>query len=134
MKSEIFNHNSKPSYALMSTISGHAEMKRFRVTSSPRMCIARCIVRNSSNRALSNHCYKEPEIRTCMIKKTGSILRKEIKNMCATKTCSKFRCSSIHDLESFKWTELLNDMKINAPTLTSILNACMHWYEEIQGK
>ena len=23
MKSEIFNHNSKPSYALMSTISGH---------------------------------------------------------------------------------------------------------------
>ena len=23
MKSEFFNHNSKPSYALMSTISGH---------------------------------------------------------------------------------------------------------------
>ena len=44
--------------------------------------------------------------------------------MCATKTCSKFHCSSIHDLESFKWTELFNDMKINAPTLTSILNAC----------
>ena len=88
-------------------------MKRFRVTSSPRMCIVRCIARNSSNRTLINHCYKDPEIRTCMIKKTGSILRKEIKNMCATKTCSKFRCSSIHDLENFKWTELLNDMKIN---------------------
>ena len=28
MKSEFFNHNSKPSYALMSTISGH-------VTSEP---------------------------------------------------------------------------------------------------
>ena len=44
--------------------------------------------------------------------------------MCATKTCSKFHCSLMHDLESFKWTELLNDMKINAPTLTGILNAC----------
>ena len=26
MKSEVFNHNSKSSYALMSTISGHATM------------------------------------------------------------------------------------------------------------
>ena len=46
MKSEFFNHNSKPSYALMSTISGHAPFlcgrHDFKITNnvrlSPRLC------------------------------------------------------------------------------------------------
>ena len=53
--------------------------------------------------------------------------------MCATKTCSKFHCSLMHDLESFKWTELLNDMKINAPTLTGSVPAAVRYLKFIVG-
>ena len=45
MKSEFFNHNSKPSYALMSTISGHARprlLKSVRYAFITSACHPRC--------------------------------------------------------------------------------------------
>ena len=59
-----------------------------------------------------------------MLRKIGSVLKEEIKRMCAHKTRSKFRAGSFNTIQNFKWIELLDDLKMHTPILFNILHAC----------
>ena len=58
------------------------------------------------------------------MKKISFVLKKEIKMMCSKRVGSILCSDSLHTLTTFKWADLLNELNIHAPTLTTFLHAC----------
>lgn len=59
-----------------------------------------------------------------VVAKMGALIRRELKQICSDEKKSLFKNKSLLAIESFKWSETAADLKINAPTLFSLLHTC----------
>lgn len=63
-------------------------------------------------------------MRALLASKIGESLRKELKQICSDDKRSIFKNKNLHAIESFKWSDLVFDLKCHAPLLYSLLYAC----------
>ncbi len=82
-------------------------------------------IARGSKQALVDQCFGDPEVHNYILKMTGQILRRELKAMCSAEVQSVLSSMSKTDLETFTWDKLENELTLHAPTLRSILYACM---------
>ncbi len=85
--------------------------------------MGKCIARGSK-KGLVDHCFTDPNTFSLVIKKVVRLLRKEIRTMCSVKTASVLRSSNYEALMNFKWDNVVEELKIYAPTFELILQSC----------
>ena len=73
---------------------------------------------------VADSCFQDNKITEYLIKKTGTIIHRELKNMCTKKVNSILQQSSANAMEEFDWSKLINELKTHAPTFLKILEAC----------
>jgi hypothetical protein len=66
---------------------------------------------------------KDHKMRKKAIFKIGRILCREFKETCLSKNKSIFKDKSPSAIESFDWTNVVNDLRQTAPNLVSLLEA-----------
>ena len=87
-----------------------------------RKHLGRALARRS-NYAIVSDILNSQVTRDYLLKKVGVLLRKELTSMSSDKTESIL---GKHDLKSFSWSKVLNELSSNAPILLSILFSCTH--------
>jgi len=88
-----------------------------------RRHMGKCIARGSK-KALVDHCFSDPGTFPIVRRKICRLLQGEMKTMCAEKTASVLRSNSYETLKNFKWEDLLQELKVHAPTFQHILQSC----------
>lgn len=79
-----------------------------------------------NKKSVVDDCFKDPKIFTYLKKKLGRVLKAEIKKMCSNKVRSILRSTATCDnLKNFKWSDVIDEMKIHAPLLFSLLSSCI---------
>lgn len=79
-----------------------------------------------NKKTVVDDCFKDPKIHMYLKKKLGRVLKSEIKLMCSNKVQSILRStSSCENLKKFKWSYVIEEMKIHAPLLLDILVSCI---------
>ena len=80
-------------------------------------------VARRSKRTLILEALKDPDIKVCIVKKIGVLLKHELAQMCSDKVESVLR-SKISSALEFKWDTLLAELSVHAPILLSLLLSC----------
>ena len=101
---------------------GYSKPQRYVLTPS-RKHLGKCVARGS-RRSVALQCWKDELMRCYILKSMEKALHGEVTRLCSDKTDSLLRCQSVDALSTFQWDEWENEMKLHAPTLTSLLNAC----------
>ena len=97
-------------------------MKSFQVTPTRRR-ICRPIVRKNYQ-SFSNQCAQNAT-RKAIIKTVSCIISREIAAICSDKHHSVVHSKSIEVLSSFDCKEIIDELYSHAPTLLSLLRACL---------
>lgn len=98
-------------------------MKSFQITPTRRR-ICRPLIRKNYQ-SFSNQCAQNACTRKAMIKTVSCILSREIAGICSDKHHSVVRSKSIEVLSSFDCKEIIDELCSHAPTLLSLLRACL---------
>ncbi len=81
-------------------------------------------VGRSNPSAIARQVMAHSKVKEAVIKVTGSVVRKEMKVLCKRSAPSILRDTSPKAMQSFKWDTLIDELKMNAPTLLQILQGC----------
>ena len=102
---------------------GHQKKQRSYVLTPSRKHLGKYVARGSRY-SIALHCWKDEGMRQHSVKAMGMVLRGEITALCSDKANSLLTCQSAEALACFCWDDLESEIKIHAPTLTSLLHSC----------
>lgn len=98
---------------------GYKQPRSYKLTPS-RKHLGKHIARGNKF-SIARDCMKDPVLRKHVVKKMGILLRKELRQLCASKVLQGNPHSR---LAMFTWDVLLADMEQHAPTLLEMLKVC----------
>lgn len=81
-------------------------------------------IARGSHVALARRCLENSEIRKCIVRKIGHLLRKEVAQLCSNGVKSVLLDKTNHMLKSFKWNSLMDEIASSCPILLAILQSC----------
>lgn len=82
-------------------------------------------IARGNKKTLIDNCFEDIRSFDFLKKKMCRVLSSEIKSMCSNKVNSILRSTKCAVLKNFKWSQLIHELKVNAPLLYCILNACV---------
>ncbi|SMN01816.1 hypothetical protein SPONN_108 [uncultured Candidatus Thioglobus sp.] len=99
--------------------------KNYYINTPRRKHMSKALARGSKKSVVED-CFKDPKIHMYLKKKIGRVLKSEIKSMCSNKVNSILRStSSCKNLTKFKWSYVIDELKVHAPLLFDILVSCI---------
>lgn len=78
-----------------------------------------------SNRTVASECWENPNIRIHLLSKMGTVLRRELKELCSDKVNSVLRRNDLNGLQVGSLLDCFSaELKQHAPLLETILTTC----------
>ena len=78
-----------------------------------------------NRKSIARQCMKDTKIRAHVMNITASTIKKEIKTLSTLKCSSLLRNTTAKQLNSFRWEDLIKEMKLNTPTLLEVIQGCV---------
>lgn len=79
-----------------------------------------------NKKSVIDDCFKDPKTHTYLKKKLGRVLKSEIRVMCSNKVQSTLHSTTTcNNLNKFKWSIVIEEMKVHAPLLFDLLASCI---------
>lgn len=69
-------------------------------------------------------CFRDPVSRGFILKRIGQLVHAEVRTMCSDRVKSVLQSNKCDDLKNFRWSRVMDEMKVHAPVLLSILVSC----------
>jgi hypothetical protein len=99
--------------------------KSFLINTPQRKHMSKALARGNKKSVIDD-CFKDPKLFTYLKRKLGHVLKCEIKVMCSNKVKSILRSTATCDsMKKFKWSDVIDEMKIYAPLMLNLLVSCI---------